>query len=344
MQKLCNFECKVTKIHPPYGPFFKNTHLNEIAIELEEVNPTAFYGGKNNTNIALLKKYFPKIKIVVRGNKITAFGEEELLEVFEKQVDRLVTYYGKYNALTDEIVQQILESDAEDNFGLDPTDNKVILHGVGGKVVKVKTLNQAKLVDAMTKNDMVFAVGPAGTGKTYTGVALAVKALKNKQVKRIILTRPAVEAGENLGFLPGDLKEKLDPYMQPLYDALKDMIPKEKLDHYIENGIIQIAPMAFMRGRTLDNAFVILDEAQNTTHNQMKMFLTRMGKNAKFMITGDPGQIDLPRRVISGLKEAILVLGNVEGIGMVYLDDKDVIRHRLVKQVIDAYKQTEHHN
>ena len=318
--------------------------MNEIIIELAEVNPTEFYGGKNNKNIALLKKYFPKIKIVVRGNKITAFGEEELLEVFEKQVDRLVSHYGKYNSLDGETVKQILESDEEDNLGLDPDDNKVILHGVGGKNIKAQTQNQAKLVDSMAKNDMVFAIGPAGTGKTYTGVALAVKALKSKQVKRIILTRPAVEAGENLGFLPGDLKEKLDPYMQPLYDALRDMIPKEKLDHYIENGIIQIAPMAFMRGRTLDNAFVILDEAQNTTHNQMKMFLTRMGKNAKFMITGDPGQIDLPRRVISGLKEAILVLNNVKGIGMIYLDDKDVIRHQLVKKVIDAYKQTEHHN
>jgi phosphate starvation-inducible PhoH-like protein len=253
-------------------------------------------------------------------------------------------HYAKYNTLDDDTVLNILQSEEDDAFGLVPEDNKVILHGVGGKIIKAKTLNQAKLVAAMSKNDMVFAVGPAGTGKTYTGVALAVKALKNKQVKRIILTRPAVEAGENLGFLPGDLKEKLDPYMQPLYDALRDMIPAEKLEHYIENGIIQIAPMAFMRGRTLDNAFVILDEAQNTTHNQMKMFLTRMGKNAKFMITGDPGQIDLPRRVISGLKEAILVLGSLKGIGMIYLDDKDVIRHKLVKQVIEAYKQTEHHN
>lgn len=318
--------------------------MNEITIELAEVNPTEFYGGKSNKNVAQLKKYFPKIKIVVRGNKITAFGEEELLEHFEKQVDRLVMHYAKYNTLDDDTVLNILQSEEDDAFGLDPEDNKVILHGVGGKIIKAKTLNQAKLVAAMSKNDMVFAVGPAGTGKTYTGVALAVKALKNKEVKRIILTRPAVEAGENLGFLPGDLKEKLDPYMQPLYDALRDMIPAEKLEHYIENGIIQIAPMAFMRGRTLDNAFVILDEAQNTTHNQMKMFLTRMGKNAKFMITGDPGQIDLPRRVISGLKEAILVLGSLKGIGMIYLDDKDVIRHKLVKQVIEAYKQTEHHN
>jgi phosphate starvation-inducible PhoH-like protein len=199
-------------------------------------------------------------------------------------------------------------------------------------------------VEAVQQNDMVFAIGPAGTGKTYTGVALAVKALKEKQVRRIILTRPAVEAGESLGFLPGDLKEKLDPYMQPLYDALRDMIPPEKLENYIETGVIQIAPMAFMRGRTLDDAFVILDEAQNTTHAQMKMFLTRMGKNAKFLLTGDPGQIDLPRRVISGLKEALLVLNKVEGIGIVYLDDKDVIRHRLVKKVIDAYKNIEHQN
>ena len=318
--------------------------MNEITIELSEVNPTEFYGGKDNKNITLLKKFFPKIKIVVRGNKITAFGEDDLLEVFEKQVDRLVSHYGKYNSLDDDIVMQILENKVGENFGLDPDDHKIIIHGVRGKLIKAQTKNQARMVEAMSKNDMVFAIGPAGTGKTYTGVALAVKALKNKQVKRIILTRPAVEAGENLGFLPGDLKEKLDPYMQPLYDALRDMIPKEKLSHYLEKGIIQIAPMAFMRGRTLDNAFVILDEAQNTTHNQMKMFLTRMGKNAKFMITGDPGQIDLPRRVISGLREAILVLGKLDGIGMIYLDGKDVIRHRLVKKVIEAYKQTEHHN
>ncbi len=211
-------------------------------------------------------------------------------------------------------------------------------------ILKAITANQRKLVDSTEKNDLVFAIGPAGTGKTYTGVALAVRALKNKEVKRIILTRPAVEAGENLGFLPGDLKEKLDPYMQPLYDALRDMIPGEKLIHYIENGTIQIAPLAFMRGRTLDHAFVILDEAQNTTHAQMKMFLTRMGKNAKFLITGDPGQIDLPRRVISGLKEALLILKSVPGIQIIYLDDKDVIRHNLVKKVIDAYKNIEHQN
>jgi phosphate starvation-inducible PhoH-like protein len=224
------------------------------------------------------------------------------------------------------------------------SSDATLVHGVNGRKIKAQTLNQRRLVEAVQQNDMVFAIGPAGTGKTYTGVALAVKALKEKQVRRIILTRPAVEAGESLGFLPGDLKEKLDPYMQPLYDALRDMIPPEKLENYLETGVIQIAPMAFMRGRTLDGAFVILDEAQNTTHAQMKMFLTRMGKNAKFLLTGDPGQIDLPRRVISGLKEALLVLNKVEGIGIVYLDDKDVIRHRLVKKVIDAYKNIEHQN
>ncbi|MEC8883577.1 MAG: PhoH family protein, partial [Bacteroidota bacterium] len=227
------------------------------------------------------------------------------------------------------------------DYETSPQSGEILVHGVGGKLIKAQTANQRKLVDMARKNDMVFAIGPAGTGKTYTGVALAVKALKEKQVKRIILTRPAVEAGENLGFLPGDLKEKLDPYMQPLYDALRDMIPHEKLESFIEKGVIQIAPMAFMRGRTLDNAFVILDEAQNTTHAQMKMFLTRMGKHAKFLITGDPGQIDLPRRVISGLKEALLVLKDVDGVGMIYLDDKDVIRHRLVKKVIAAYKAIE---
>ena len=318
--------------------------MNELTIQLTEVNPTIFYGGSRNKNIATLKKYFPKLKIVARGNTITAYGEEELLEEFERQLDRLVMHYGKYNSLDEATVEQILTSKDEDDYGLDPDDKQVIVHGVGGKIVRAQTANQARMVEAVKSNDLVFAVGPAGTGKTYTGVALAVKALKEKQVKRIILTRPAVEAGENLGFLPGDLKEKLDPYMQPLYDALRDMIPPEKLANYIENGTIQIAPMAFMRGRTLDNAFVILDEAQNTTHNQMKMFLTRMGKHAKFMVTGDPGQIDLPRRVISGLKEALLVLGDVKGIGVVYLDDRDVIRHQLVKKVIEAYKKTEHHN
>jgi phosphate starvation-inducible PhoH-like protein len=318
--------------------------LNEISIQLAEVNPTVFYGGSKSKNIAILERYFPKLKIVARGDIVTAYGEEEVLEEFEKQMDRLMMHYGKYNSLDESTVEKILTSSNEDNFGLDEADIQTILHGVGGKIIKSRTVNQARLVESIATNDLVFAVGPAGTGKTYTGVAMAVKALKNKKVKRIVLTRPAVEAGENLGFLPGDLKEKLDPYMQPLYDALRDMIPAEKLASYIEKGTIQIAPMAFMRGRTLDDAFVILDEAQNTTHNQMKMFLTRMGKSTKFVITGDPGQIDLPRRVISGLKEALLILSDVKGIDIIQLDGRDVIRHQLVKKVIDAYKKTEHHN
>ena len=246
--------------------------------------------------------------------------------------------------LDENVIERVLQSDTSEDYETSSDSGDVLVHGVSGMLIKAQTTNQRKLVELMHKNDMVFAIGPAGTGKTYTGVALAVQALKAKQVRRIILTRPAVEAGENLGFLPGDLKEKLDPYMQPLYDALRDMIPHEKLDSYIEKGVIQIAPLAFMRGRTLDHAFVILDEGQNTTHAQMKMFLTRMGKNAKFLITGDPGQIDLPRRIISGLKEALLILKDVEGVGMVYLDDKDVIRHRLVKKVIAAYKEIENRN
>ena len=318
--------------------------MNEISIQLAEVNPTVFYGGSKSKNIAILERYFPKLKIVARGDIVTAYGEEEVLEEFEKQMDRLMMHYGKYNSLDESTVEKILTSSTEDNFGLDEADIQTILHGVGGKIIKSRTVNQARLVESIATNDLVFAVGPAGTGKTYTGVAMAVKALKNKKVKRIVLTRPAVEAGENLGFLPGDLKEKLDPYMQPLYDALRDMIPAEKLASYIEKGTIQIAPMAFMRGRTLDDAFVILDESQNTTHNQMKMFLTRMGKSTKFVITGDPGQIDLPRRVISGLKEALLILSDVKGIDIIQLDERDVIRHQLVKKVIDAYKKTEHHN
>ena len=318
--------------------------MNEISIQLAEVNPTVFYGGNKSKNIAILKRYFPKLKIVARGDIVTAYGEEEVLEEFEKQMDRLMMHYGKYNSLDESTVEKILTSSSEDSFGLDEADIQTILHGVGGKIIRARTVNQARLVESIATNDLVFAVGPAGTGKTYTGIAMAVKALKNKEVKRIVLTRPAVEAGENLGFLPGDLKEKLDPYMQPLYDALRDMIPAEKLASYIEKGTIQIAPMAFMRGRTLDDAFVILDEAQNTTHNQMKMFLTRMGKNTKFVITGDPGQIDLPRRVISGLKEALLILSDVNGIDVIQLDGRDVIRHQLVKKVIDAYKKTEHHN
>ncbi|MBF8150528.1 PhoH family protein [Winogradskyella sp. F6397] len=314
--------------------------MNELILELEEISPKEFFGAQN-ANIVLLKKYFPKLKIVARGNKLKAYGDEDLLEEFDRRMTMLMKHFGKYNKLDENVIERVLTSQSSDDYTTSAKSDEVIVHGVGGKLIKAQTANQRKLVESMRKNDMVFAIGPAGTGKTYTGVALAVRALKNKEVKRIILTRPAVEAGENLGFLPGDLKEKLDPYMQPLYDALRDMIPAEKLESYVEKGVIQIAPLAFMRGRTLDNAFVILDEGQNTTHAQMKMFLTRMGKNAKFLLTGDPGQVDLPRRTISGLKEALLVLKNVDGIGMIYLDDKDVIRHKLVKKVIAAYKSIE---
>ncbi|MFS4418094.1 PhoH family protein [Maribacter sp. 2307ULW6-5] len=317
--------------------------MNERTLELTDIGPRDFFG-QGNVNIDVIKKHFPKLKIVARGNKVKAFGDEALLEQFENGFDRLTRHFSKYNKLDENTIEQLLA----DGYGQpEDTGEKVtqtLVHGVGGRLIRAQTANQKLLVEAASTSDMVFAIGPAGTGKTYTGVALAVRALKAKEVKRIILTRPAVEAGENLGFLPGDLKEKLDPYMQPLYDALRDMIPPERLTHYIENGTIQIAPMAFMRGRTLDNAFVILDEAQNTTHAQMKMFLTRMGRNAKFLVTGDPGQIDLPRRVISGLKEALLVLQNVEGIEIIYLDDRDVIRHKLVKKVIAAYKTIEHQN
>jgi phosphate starvation-inducible PhoH-like protein len=314
--------------------------LNELSIELTEINPRDFFGNQN-ANIDVLKKYFPKLKLVARGSNLKAYGDQEVLEEFDKRITMLLDHCAKYNRIDENVIERVLTSNSVADYETSSKSGDVLVHGVNGKLIKARTANQRKLVDFSDKKDLVFAVGPAGTGKTYTAVALAVRALKEKQVKRIIMTRPAVEAGENLGFLPGDLKEKLDPYMQPLYDGLRDMIPAEKLETLIENGTIQIAPLAFMRGRTLDNAYVILDEAQNTTHAQMKMFLTRMGKSAKFMITGDPGQIDLPRRVTSGLKEALLVLKDVEGVGMVYLDDKDVMRHKLVKKIISAYKGIE---
>ena len=315
--------------------------MNELIIELSEISPREFFG-QQNEHIEILKKYYPKLKIVARGSKIMVYGDEDMLEEFDRRFTMLMDHFIKYNTLDENIIERVLSSNGKEEYATSVESGQTLVHGVGGKLIKAQTANQRKMVELAAKNDMIFAIGPAGTGKTYTGVALAVKALKEKQVKRIILTRPAVEAGENLGFLPGDLKEKLDPYMQPLYDALRDMIPHEKLEMFIEKGVIQIAPLAFMRGRTLDHAFVILDEAQNTTHAQMKMFLTRMGKSAKFLITGDPGQIDLPRRTVSGLKEALLVLNDTKGIGMVYLDDKDVIRHKLVKSIIAAYKKMEH--
>ena len=262
--------------------------MNEIIIEITDVSPRDFFG-QNNETVGLLKEHFPKLKIIARGSKIKAYGSESELNDFEQKFDKLTAHFAKYNKIDPTAAAALLSDTSPDELEVLQSVGDVILHGVSGRLIKAQTPNQRKVVNAIAKNDMVFAVGPAGTGKTYTGVAMAVKALKEKQVKRIILTRPAVEAGENLGFLPGDLKEKLDPYMQPLYDALRDMISPEKLALYIENGTIQIAPLAFMRGRTLDHAFVILDEAQNATHAQMKMFLTRMGKSAKFMVTGDPG-------------------------------------------------------
>ena len=316
--------------------------MEEKVIKIESIDPKDFFGPQNK-NIKVLKNNFPNVKIVARGSQIKAYGNSEDLTELEIRIHKIINYFLKYNILSDnEIETLITKSDLELETSSD--SHKPILHGVSGKVIKARTLNQRKIVDSVYKNDMVFAIGPAGTGKTYTGIALAVKALKNRNVKRIILTRPAIEAGENLGFLPGDLREKLDPYMQPLYDSLKDMIPSEKLKKYMEDEVIQIAPLAFMRGRTLDNAFVILDEGQNTTHSQMKMFLTRMGKNAKFIITGDPGQVDLPRNAISGIKEAILILKNTPGVGIVHLDESDVIRNKLVKKIVDAYKNIENNN
>lgn len=312
--------------------------MNKISIELAEINIQDFYGIQNK-NLEYIVQQFPKLKIVARGRKITAVGPDDELVNFEKKIYMILDHIHHFNRLVETDLEYLFEENllVPKKIGEDDT----IIHGLNGTIIKALTPNQRKLVDAVYNKDMVFAVGPAGTGKTYTSVALAVKALKNKQVKRIILTRPAVEAGESLGFLPGDLKEKLDPYLQPLYDSLRDMIHFEKLASYIEKGVIEIAPLAFMRGRTLDNAFVILDEAQNTTHSQMKMFLTRMGKNTKFIITGDPGQVDLPQKQKSGLKEAIAILKNIPDIAFVQLEGKDVVRHKIVKQIIEAYQDYE---
>lgn len=309
--------------------------MHEQTIELNEINVQDFYGERNR-NLDFIISHFPKLKIVARGRYISVAGNEEIIHQFEKKISQIVEHIQHYNRLNETDLEQIIESE-ESQKRIPGKD--IIVHGVNGVMVKALTPNQKKLVEVTENHDMIFATGPAGTGKTYTSVALAVRALKNKEVKRIILTRPAVEAGESLGFLPGDLKEKLDPYLQPLYDALRDMIHYEKLNNYIERGIIEVAPLAFMRGRTLDRAFVILDEAQNTTHSQMKMFLTRMGKSAKFIITGDPGQVDLPMRQRSGLKEAMHILKNVKEIAFVKLDGKDVVRHKIVKKVIEAYSK-----
>ena len=308
--------------------------MNEKIIDLENIDLVVLFGS-NNRKLYKIREFFPKLKLVARGNKLKVIGNEDNILFFEKKFQSFMDHINQYNRLT---LSQIERLVMEDETKVLETKNDLILHGTEGKLIKARTVNQRKMVADISENDMMFAIGPAGTGKTYTAVALAVKSLKSKHVKRIILTRPAVESGENLGFLPGDLKEKLDPYMQPLYDALMDMLPSEKLKDYLENGTIQIAPLAFMRGRTLDKAFVILDEAQNATESQMKMFLTRMGRSAKFIITGDESQVDLPARQKSGLIEARKKLENLKDISFIHLDEKDVIRHKLVKQIIKAYK------
>ena len=312
--------------------------MTETIINLESVNPIDFFG-VNNNKFDLLKKKFPLLKILSRGTQIKLSGAPEQIEVAKEKIGLIIQYMERNGHLSENYFEQILGGDdAEviDNF-VDQNPNEVLVFGPNGKSVRARTANQKKMVSSADKNDIVFAIGPAGTGKTYTAVALAVRALKNKLVKKIILTRPAVEAGESLGFLPGDLKEKIDPYLRPLYDALDDMIPADKLAYYMSSRTIEIAPLAYMRGRTLDNAFIILDESQNANDLQIKMFLTRIGANAKAIITGDPTQVDLPRNQKSGLDKAVRILQNIEGIAHIQLDEEDVVRHKLVKAIIKAY-------
>ena len=311
----------------------------ELNYEIEGIDAKTFYG-VNNQYFNLLKSNFPTIKITGRDHHIFAMGTQEALDVLKLKLNDIVSFISENNSIQLKDVENILNLKDETEKRL-VFDQDIIVKGVNGKIIKAKTTNLKKLVKEVEKKDMVFAIGPAGTGKTYTSVALAARALRDKEVKRIVLTRPAVEAGESLGFLPGDLKEKLDPYLQPLYDALRDMIPHEKLEGFMEKKVIEVAPLAFMRGRTLDEAFVILDEAQNTTHSQMKMFLTRMGMNAKFIITGDPSQVDLPLKQKSGLKEAMRILKDVQEIGFVHLTEEDVVRHPVVRKIIHAYGNEE---
>jgi phosphate starvation-inducible PhoH-like protein len=315
--------------------------LKEIKIILQDIAPIDLYG-VHDSKLILIRKRFPELKIVARGETIKISGDESEANQLEMFINLLIDYFNRFGNLSENAVEQILGGaktrNSKGENGLSETlGDDVLVFGNSGLIIKARTENQRRMVESIAKNDMVFAIGPAGTGKTYTAVALAVRALKNREVKKIILTRPAVEAGENLGFLPGDLKDKLDPYLQPLYDALLDMIAPEKLSYYLENRVIQIAPLAFMRGRTLDNAFVILDEGQNATEGQLKMFLTRMGSSAKFVITGDVTQIDLPKHQPSGLPQAQKLLDKVEGIEFIMLDGNDVIRHKLVKKIIDKY-------
>jgi phosphate starvation-inducible PhoH-like protein len=308
--------------------------MSEKLITLSNIELVKLFG-TNNRKLDKIKTLFPQIKIVSRGERLKIIGSTDQIKYFEQKLTAFIKHINQYNSLTLSQIERLVEGDESEIL---KTKDDIILHGQNGKVIKARTANQRKMISEIEKNDMLFAIGPAGTGKTYTAVAIAVKSLKDREVKRIIFTRPAVEAGENLGFLPGDLKEKLDPYMQPIYDALFDMIPIERLNEYLENGTIQIAPLAFMRGRTLDKAFVILDEGQNSTEQQMKMFLTRMGRSAKFIITGDETQIDLPRNQKSGLINAITTLKDIKDISFVTLDGNDVIRHKLVKDIINAYK------
>ena len=315
--------------------------MNELKLSIEQINPAVLWG-PNNDHFEIIKKQYPKLKIVARGNEVKILGDDHELSIFQEKFANLLQHVEKFENLNITDLERILGSKASATPAVDATADKfasgeVIVFGPNGVMVKARTANQRRMVDCIGKSDILFAIGPAGTGKTYTAVALAVRALKNKEIKRIILTRPAVEAGENLGFLPGDLKEKIDPYLRPLYDALDDMIPAEKLKFYLENRTIEIAPLAFMRGRTLDNCFVILDEAQNATDNQLKMFLTRMGPSAKFIVTGDVTQIDLPKKQQSGLHTALRILTDISGIDIVYLSGEDVVRHKLVRKILAAY-------
>lgn len=303
---------------------------------LESVDPVIFYG-VNNVNMQLIKTLFPKLRIVARGNVMKVIGDEDESELFLKKIREVEKYCEEFNSLSEDIILDIIKGKAP----VIAKQENLIIHGMNGKPIVARTENQQRLVKAFEENDLVFATGPAGTGKTFVAIALAVKALKNKEIRKIILSRPAVEAGEKLGFLPGEMKDKLDPYLQPLYDALQDMVPGAKLKEYMENNVIQIAPLAFMRGRTLNDAVIILDEAQNTTTHQIKMFLTRLGMNAKMIITGDVTQIDLPRSVRSGLLNALRILRGVKGIGMIEYEKKDIVRHPLVQRIVDAYEQRE---
>ena len=313
--------------------------MTEKLIVLEGVDPAEFYG-LYDVNLEKIKTKFPKLKVIARGSTLKIMGEESEINRFDRKLTELIEYYTRYGHISPQVIDQIYDGGLPDVAPSNSDNQQIIVYGNNGLIVRARTVNQIRLLEAYAKNDLIFVTGPAGSGKTYTAIALAVRALKNKEVKRIILIRPAVEAGEKLGFLPGDIKEKLDPDLQPLYDALNDMIPAAKLSKYIEDGTVQIAPLAYMRGRTLDNAFVILDEAQNTTVSQIKMFLTRMGKNARFIVTGDNTQIDLPRRSDSGLMPVINMLRGIEGIGIIEFDNRDIIRHRLVKHIVEAFEKS----